>query len=75
LEYGDIEEQVLRTAEQGKADLIVMATEGHHGFLDALRGSTTERIVRAADCPVLAVPVHETPPNSLQEFPVWSSAE
>lgn len=75
LEYGDIEEQILRAAENGQADLIVMATEGHHGFLDALRGSTTERIVRAADCPVLAVPVVETPPNSLQEMPVWSSAE
>ncbi len=75
LEYGDLEEQILRAAESGQADLIVMATEGHHGFLDALRGSTTERIVRAADCPVLAVPVPETPSNSLQEVPAWSSAE
>lgn len=75
LEYGDIEEQVLRAAEEGNADLIVMATEGHHGFLDALRGSTTERLVRAADCPVLAVPWLETHPNSFQEMPVWSSAE
>ena len=75
LEYGDIEEQILRAAEHGKADLIVMATEGHHGFLDALRGSSTERIVRTADCPVLAVPLLEAPPDSLQEMPVWSSAE
>jgi nucleotide-binding universal stress UspA family protein len=75
LEYGDIEEQILRAAEHGKADLIVMATEGHHGFLDALRGSTTERIVRRANCPVLAVPMIETAPDSLQEMPVWSSAE
>jgi len=36
--------------------LIVMATEGHRDFLDALRGSTTERVLRAADCAVLAVP-------------------
>ena len=75
LEYGDLEEQILRAAEHGKADLIVMATEGHHGFLDALRGSTTERIIRAADCPVLAVPVLDNQPNSFQEMPVWSSAE
>lgn len=75
LEYGDLEEQILRAAEYGKADLIVMATEGHHGFLDALRGSTTERIVRAADCPVLAVPVPATQPHSFQEIPVWSSFE
>jgi nucleotide-binding universal stress UspA family protein len=33
-----------------------MATEGRHGFLDAVRGSTTERVLREAGCPVLAVP-------------------
>jgi nucleotide-binding universal stress UspA family protein len=38
-------------------DLVVMATQGHHGFMDALRGSTTERVLRAAPCPLLAVPV------------------
>jgi nucleotide-binding universal stress UspA family protein len=75
LEYGDIEEQILRATEKGKADLIVMATEGHHGFLDALRGSTTERIVRRADCPVLAVPSPAAHAESLREIPVWSSAE
>ena len=55
---GDVEERILQAAEEYKAGLIVMATQGHHGFLDALRGSTTERIVRHAKCPVLAVPVH-----------------
>ena len=49
-------EEILRRAEDMDADLIVMVTEGHHGFLDALRGSTTEQIVRRAPCPVLAVP-------------------
>jgi nucleotide-binding universal stress UspA family protein len=39
-----------------KADLIVMATEGRQGFVDAMRGSVTERVVRGAPCPVLAVP-------------------
>jgi nucleotide-binding universal stress UspA family protein len=33
-----------------------MATHGHHGFLDALRGSTTERVLHDATCPLLAVP-------------------
>jgi nucleotide-binding universal stress UspA family protein len=75
LEYGDIEEQILRVAKQGDVDLIVMATEGHHGFLDALRGSTTERIVRHAHCPVLAVPDIEQHADTVQEAPVWSSAE
>ncbi len=38
-------------------DLVVMTTEGRHGFMDALRGSTTERVLRAAPCPLLAVSV------------------
>ncbi|HEX2928596.1 MAG TPA: universal stress protein [Candidatus Binatia bacterium] len=33
-----------------------MATEGRHGFVDAVRGSVTEQVVRGAPCPVLAVP-------------------
>jgi nucleotide-binding universal stress UspA family protein len=37
-------------------DLIVMATAGRHGVVDAMRGSVTERVVRGAPCPVLAVP-------------------
>jgi nucleotide-binding universal stress UspA family protein len=43
-------------ATEQPADLIAMATEGHKGFLDVLRGSTTERVLRDARCPVLAVP-------------------
>lgn len=45
---------ILDSAEE--ADLIVMATEGEHGIIDAMRGSVTERVVRDAPCPVLAVP-------------------
>ena len=53
---GDVVAQILAAAEQGAADLIVMATAGHQGFLDAIRGSTTERVLRQAPCPLLAVP-------------------
>jgi len=53
---GNPVEEILRRADEIQADLIVMITEGHHGFLDALRGSTTEQIVRRARCSVLAVP-------------------
>ncbi len=53
---GDVVEQILAVANEGSADLIAMATEGRQGFLDALRGSTTERVLRHAPCPVLAVP-------------------
>jgi nucleotide-binding universal stress UspA family protein len=53
---GDVVDQILAAAAERPADLIAMATAGHHGFLDALRGSTTERVLRHAPCPVLAVP-------------------
>ncbi|PON16529.1 universal stress protein [Candidatus Entotheonella serta] len=54
---GHVVDEVLRAASDDGADLIVLTTQGHHGVLDALRGSTTERIVRGAACPVLAIPV------------------
>ncbi len=53
---GDVIEQILAVASEGPADMIAMATAGHQGFMDALRGSTTERVLRHAPCPVLAVP-------------------
>jgi len=40
------------------ADLIAMGTQGHDSLMDTLRGSTTERVMRRAACPLLAVPVH-----------------
>ena len=51
---GEVIEVILDVAKE--ADLIVMATEGRHGFVDAIRGSVTEQVVRGAPCPVLAVP-------------------
>ena len=44
-------------AEAADADLIAMPTAGRQGFRDALRGSTTERVIAQARCPVLALPV------------------
>jgi len=57
---GDAVELILKEETDWKPDLIVMATQGHIDFLDALRGSTTERILRRARCPVLAVPEKPT---------------
>ena len=54
---GDPVDQILAAADEVKADLIVMPTAGRTGVFDALRGSTTERVVREASCPVLALPV------------------
>lgn len=53
---GHAVEEILSSADAQGADLLVMTTHGKHGFLDALRGSTTEHVVRGARCPILAVP-------------------
>lgn len=53
---GDVVEGILQIAQEEQPHLIVMPTQGHDGFLDALRGSTTERVIREARCPILAVP-------------------
>ncbi|MBI5910885.1 MAG: universal stress protein [Betaproteobacteria bacterium] len=57
IRHGDVVESIIDAANEWQPDLIGMPTAGHHGFLDALRGSTTERVLRQAPCPLLAVPV------------------
>lgn len=54
---GDVIQGILDTAQSCAANLIVMTTDGRNGFLDALRGSHSERVLRLAPAPVLAVPV------------------
>ncbi|MFL6594731.1 MAG: universal stress protein [Chthoniobacterales bacterium] len=53
---GNVIDVILQTAQETEADVIVMSTQGHHGFLDALRGSHSERVLRHAPCPLLAIP-------------------
>ena len=47
--------EITDTARRLKADLIVIATHGYTGLAHALLGSTAERVVRHAPCPVLTV--------------------
>lgn len=53
---GKPEEVIPDCADTMNADLIVMTTEGRQGFLDALRGSTSERVLSKSPCPVLCLP-------------------
>lgn len=53
---GDVIEGIIDTAAKTQADLIVMATDGRNGFLDALRGSHSERVLRLAPAPLLTLP-------------------
>ena len=57
VQAGEPAQIILEVAEQRRADLVVMTTDGSDGFLDALRGSTSERVLRNARCPLLTLPV------------------
>jgi nucleotide-binding universal stress UspA family protein len=53
---------ILSFAREREADLIVMGTHGLRGFDRLMLGSVTDRVMRAAPCPVLAV---REPPHDL----------
>lgn len=63
---GTVTDVILETARERTADLIVMSTEGRNGFLDVLRGSQTERVLRSASCPLLAIPAASWMATALQ---------
>ncbi len=48
-------QQIIEIARDENVDMIVIATHGHTGLKHILIGSTAERVVRKACCPVLTV--------------------
>lgn len=54
---GDVIEAIVNASRNVNADLIVMTTDGRNGFLDGLRGSHSERVLRLTDAPLLTVPL------------------
>ena len=53
--FGRSFHEIAEAARTRKVDLIIIATHGYTGLKHALLGSTTERVVRHARCPVLVV--------------------
>ena len=53
--------EIVRCAEEIRADMIVCGTHGRTGLKHALFGSVAEKIVRKSPCPVLSVrhPEHQ----------------
>ena len=47
--------EIVEAARSLKTHLIIIATRGHTGLAHVLLGSTAERVVRYAPCPVLVV--------------------
>jgi nucleotide-binding universal stress UspA family protein len=52
---GDVAGGIVDTAAEEEADLIVMTTHGYSGLTRWVLGSITERVLREAHCPVLAI--------------------
>lgn len=57
----DVASVLVRAATECAVDLIVMGTRGLHGMHRALSGSTAEKVLRHAPCPVLVVRQAERP--------------
>lgn len=55
VQEGRSSDKILEIARSMQHDLIVMGTHGWRGVNKAIMGSTAERVIAAADCPVLIV--------------------
>jgi nucleotide-binding universal stress UspA family protein len=56
--FGRSFNEIAAAARSRKVDLIIISTHGYTGLKHALLGSTTERVVRHAPCPVLVLRQH-----------------
>lgn len=54
-------EQITKAAQDSGADLVVVGTRGRTGLDVILLGSTAERVIKGAPCPVLAIPASAEP--------------
>lgn len=55
---GEASEEITGFAEETGVDHIFMGTVGRSGLREVLLGSTAERVIRSAHCPVTVVPGH-----------------
>jgi nucleotide-binding universal stress UspA family protein len=53
---GIVHEEIVRSAVECAADVIVVGMHGHGFLAHALAGSTAERVLHRTPCPVLVVP-------------------
>jgi len=60
LRSGNVIQTIVNTAAEIDVDLIVMSTDGRNGFLDGLRGSHSERVLRLTTAPLLTIPVYSS---------------
>src|ERR1700675_1167711 len=62
VQQGIAPDSILSFAQAEKTDVIVMGTHGRRGFDRLMLGSVTDRVMRRAPCPVLAIckPPHDS---------------
>lgn len=52
---GDVAEQIVEFATEVESDMIIMGTHGYKGLEKIMFGSVADKVVRAAQCPVLTI--------------------
>ena len=55
LKQGDAAEQIVRTAREEGADIILLTTHGARDWQPGILGDVAEAVVRTASCPVLII--------------------
>jgi nucleotide-binding universal stress UspA family protein len=52
---GIADDEIIKYAKENGIDMIVLGTHGRTGLEHVIFGSTAEKVVRSAPCPVLTV--------------------
>jgi len=68
--FGRPFQQIAKTAQARAVDLIILTTHGYTGLKHIQLGSTAERVVRYAPCPVLVVRAKASSSAGVQPAPV-----
>ena len=64
VEIGDPADRIVKTASDGKYDMVIMGTHGHSKLDDIMLGSVARDVVHNSSVPVLTVRLPEEPPNA-----------
>jgi nucleotide-binding universal stress UspA family protein len=68
IEAPEVYREILGQAERLRSDLVVIGTHGRSGFERLFLGSTAEKVLRKASCPVMTVPPQA--PEAMPRGPV-----
>jgi nucleotide-binding universal stress UspA family protein len=59
LSRGDAYKEILKFSEEKEVDLILIGSHGQSGLERVLFGSTAERVIRGARCPVMMINIYQ----------------